>query len=123
AAGVLAAPAGTPRPDLVLIDLNLADEGGVEVYRRLCRPAGPLAGVPAALFTQGAAPARLAEALDAGLDLVVNKELVGRPEDWKQRIDEVLELAATDPVGQAVPDGLSGQAQPDLRKVADELVR
>src|SRR5262249_61126663 len=64
-----------------------------ELYRRLVQPAAPLAGVPAALFTQGAAPARVAAALDAGIDILVSKDLLGQPEEWNQRIAEVLELA------------------------------
>ncbi len=82
------------RPDLLLLDLKLPGEGGIEVYQMLCRESESARGVPAALFTQAASPAQLARAIDAGIDFLVGKELVARPDDWKQRIDEVLATAA-----------------------------
>jgi CheY-like chemotaxis protein len=84
---------GIRPPDLLLIDLHLSGESGIELYRRLVRETDVLTGVPAALFTQGASSVALAQALDAGMDFIVGKELLAQPEAWKERIDEVLQLA------------------------------
>ncbi len=83
------------RPDLLLIDLHLSGESGIELYSRLLSTASVLTGVPAALFTQGASAVALAKALDAGMDFIVSKELLVQPEAWKERIDEVLLLVAS----------------------------
>jgi hypothetical protein len=72
----------------------------------------PLLGTPAALFTQGAPAVALAQALDAGMDFVVSKELLARPEEWKERIAEVLQLA------QAKPEFLSRAEKVNPQRLA-----
>src|SRR5262245_36623164 len=124
-----ASVADSPRPDLLLLDLNLAGEDGIELYRRLAQPSGPLAGVPAALFTQGAAPERIAAALDAGIDFIISKDLLGQPDEWNHRIAEVLELAAA-PLEVLSPrssvlstDGLARALRhPVLLRLGDEVI-
>lgn len=89
------------QPDLLLIDLHLSGENGIELYRRLLREAKPLAGIPAALFTQGAPALAQAQSLDAGMDFLISKDLLAQPEAWKNRINEVLQLAAQKPEASA----------------------
>lgn len=120
-----AEPSLTLRPDLVLLDLNLQDEDGIAVYRRLATKA--LRGVTTALFTQGAAPARLAAGLDAGIDFLVSKDLLGRPAEWNVRLGEVLELAArpqVEPPGRRLsPDAFARLLRhPVLLRLGDEVV-
>jgi CheY-like chemotaxis protein len=103
-------------PDLLLIDLHLSGESGIDLYRRLVR-AMPLASIPAALFTQGAPAHALAEALEVGIDFLVSKELLAQPEGWKERIDEVLQLA------QAGPEALPSGNKLDARRLAGGVWR
>src|SRR5262249_3629525 len=79
-----------PRPDLVLLDVNLPGASGMELYRKL-REEEALARLPVALFTQWALPSVIAEAVEAGIDLVASKDLLGRPDGWKERVEEMLE--------------------------------
>jgi DNA-binding response OmpR family regulator len=78
-----------PLPDLVLLDLTLPGEPGLALLRRL-RGGPPVAGLPVALFTQWDRPDEVANGLDAGADYVISKELLGRPDAWQARIDEIL---------------------------------
>ncbi len=103
-------------PDLLLIDLHLPGENGVEFYRRLLKEVPALEKVPAALFTQGASASALANALDAGMDFIVSKELLADSDAWKARIDEVLRLAVIPP--QRPESGLL-----DARRLAEGVWR
>src|SRR5262249_9187659 len=123
-----ASPPAT-RPDLLLLDLNLGGEGGIELDRRLGQPAAPLAGGPARPFPHGGAPARVAAALDAGIDILVSKDLLGQPEEWNQRIAEVLELAAVPFGALRTPHSVLSPAavaqalrHPVLLRLGDEVV-
>ena len=105
------------RPDLLLLDLHLPGEGGIEVFKNL-QTAGVLAAVPAALFTQGASGADIAAALDAGIPFLVSKELLSQPEAWKDRIAEIIELAAG-----AVGKGNVGRTRLDPLRLVEGLYR
>src|SRR5262245_53742189 len=83
--------------DLILLDLNLPGDGGFELYRRIKEEEQKRLMPPVALFTQWAQTGLIAEMIDAGLDFFVSKDLLGRPDEWKDRIDEVLTLAASPP--------------------------
>jgi CheY-like chemotaxis protein len=94
---------GARKPDLLLLDLHLPGLGGIDLYRYLKRQTKSLENVPAALFTQGASASQLARALDAQIDFLVSKELLANPEAWKERISEVLDLAAHPPETMLLP--------------------
>jgi CheY-like chemotaxis protein len=83
-------------PDLVLLDLQLPGENGLELYRRM-RADERLAGLAVALFGHVELPADAAAALDAGVDFFVAKELVSRPDAWQRRLGEILPPAHGQP--------------------------
>src|SRR5205807_1039944 len=95
---------GMPRPDLILLDVHLPGASGLDLFRRLRQelgapaPAGPLASLPVALFVSWSVSDSIAEGLAEGIDFVVSKDLLARPEGWKERIEEVLDLAAHPPL-------------------------
>ena len=78
----------TERPDLVLLDVNLPGTGGLEFLRDL--RASPHARQAVALFVQPALTRDIAAGWAAGADYHVSKDLVTRPDAWKQRLDEIL---------------------------------
>jgi DNA-binding response OmpR family regulator len=75
--------------DLLLLDLNLPGVSGVEVCRRL-RATPALAPLPVALFSHWHLADDLVAGLDAGADFIVCKDLVGQPEAWQRRVEEIL---------------------------------
>jgi CheY-like chemotaxis protein len=77
------------RPDLVLLDLRLPGTSGLELCRRT-RATPRLADLPIALFSHGGLPRDVADALEAGVDFFVLKELVARPDAWQRRLAEIL---------------------------------
>lgn len=124
---------GEPRPDLVLLDVNLPGVSGLELYRRL-RAAGGLADLVVALFTQWSLPAVIAEGVEEGVDFVLAKDLLGQPEGWKARVDEILDLAAHPPPGGAEETGRQEDREtlvgvqealrhPSLRHLGDEITQ
>ncbi len=90
-----------PRPNLVLLDVNLPGPSGLELCRRL-RAAPSLAGLPVALFTQPDRPDDVVAGLDAGADCVVWKDLLTRPPEWQARVGEVLEQGRGRPAAVSV---------------------
>jgi hypothetical protein len=90
--------------------------------------------LPAALFVTWSVPGLIAEGLAAGVDFVVAKDLLSRPDGWKERIEEVLDLAAHPPVltsaaenaeaAGASPLPVVSQAlrHPSLQRLGDEVV-
>lgn len=85
-------------PDLILLDVNLPGQNGLELYRQLLDEGGEFARIPVALFAQWSLPDIIAEGLEAGIDFVAAKDLLARPDDWKVRIEEILALAAQPPL-------------------------
>jgi CheY-like chemotaxis protein len=77
------------RPDLVLLDLQLPGESGLELCRRV-RATPWLATLPVALFGQPGLSADVVAGLEAGVDYLVSKELVGRPDAFRRRLEEIL---------------------------------
>ena len=77
------------RPDLVLLDVNLPGTSGLEFLARL-RTSPDRARQAVALFTQPALTRDLAAGWAAGADYHVSKDLVTRPDAWKQRLDEIV---------------------------------
>jgi CheY-like chemotaxis protein len=103
---------GGPLPDLVLLDVNLPGQSGLELYRQLLDEGGERARLPVALFAQWSLPDVIAEGIEAGIDFVAAKELLARPDGWKARIEEILALAARPPVfGGAGEPGVSAPGE------------
>jgi CheY-like chemotaxis protein len=125
----------TPRPDLVLLDVNLPGASGIDLFRRMRSEGGELASLPVALFVTWSAPGLIAEGLEAGVDFVVAKDLLARPDDWKERIAEVMDLAAHPPALASgaedvelagvspLPAVQQALRHPSLRRLGDEVVR
>ena len=78
------------RPDLVLLDLNLPGDNGLVLCRRL-RQASELASLPVALFGDWQRSDDIAEGLEAGIDFMIAKDLLCRPDEWQARLQEILE--------------------------------
>ena len=78
------------RPDLVLLDMNLPGLRGAELARKVRAADPPLSDLPVALFGHPELTGDLAEALEAGADYFISKELVGRPGEWQLRVGEIL---------------------------------
>jgi CheY-like chemotaxis protein len=79
-------------PELVLLDINLPGQRGVELlHRRRGRSGGVSFRV--ALFCQSIQTRDIAEGWQAGADYLLAKDLVTRPADWLCRVCEILEHA------------------------------
>jgi two-component system phosphate regulon response regulator PhoB len=78
------------RPDLVLLDVNLPGHNGLELLHRV-RKHPTLHDVRVALFCQSGLFADIAAGWAAGADYLVAKELVTRPDDWMDRLREILD--------------------------------
>jgi CheY-like chemotaxis protein len=80
------------RPDLVLLDVQLPGDNGLTLCRRV-RATPALADQPIALFTHWGLPGDIAAGLEAGVDFVFSKDLVGRPAEWQRRLEDILSRA------------------------------
>jgi CheY-like chemotaxis protein len=79
----------TTPPDLVLLDVRLPGESGLDWCRRL-RATPPWERLAIALFTHWGLPGDVAAGIDAGADFVFAKELICDPEAWRARLAEIL---------------------------------
>lgn len=81
------------RPDLVLLDINLPGASGLD-YCRWLRAAPPTRTLPVALLSHWQRPEDIATGLEAGGDFVLSKDLLCQPDDWRQRLMEILDSIA-----------------------------
>jgi DNA-binding response OmpR family regulator len=91
----------SPRPDLVLLDVNLPGTSGVDLCRKM-KACAALSAVPVAMFSHPSRLGDLQAGLDAGADFFIAKELLCQPSAWAQRVFEIL--GGTD--GRKVPESL-----------------
>jgi signal transduction histidine kinase/CheY-like chemotaxis protein len=78
-------------PDLLLLDIHLPGMNGVELCRRL-RTLPHLEDMPIALFTQGSEDE--AWCREIGANFILSKDLLCRPDDWLNRLEELLQSTA-----------------------------
>jgi CheY-like chemotaxis protein len=83
-------------PDLVLLDVNLPGENGLELCRRL-QAVPELAAVPVAIFGHWDRPEDIAAGIEAGAEFLLTKDLLARPEAWQTRLGEILTPADSRP--------------------------
>ena len=76
-------------PNLLLLDLRLTGEHGTELLRRV-RTSSKVASLHVALFTNWMLQEDIEAGLEAGADFVFAKDLVTRPDEWRQRVVEIL---------------------------------
>lgn len=81
------------RPDLVVLDLNLPGASGLDLCRRM-RQTPAFANLRVALFSHFQRPQDVVEGLEAGADYVLSKDLLCAPDDWLNRIGEILQPPA-----------------------------
>ena len=77
------------RPDLILLDVNLPGTSGLEFLARL-RASSSHSTHAVALFVQPALTQDIAAGWEAGADYHVSKDLVTRPDAWKERLEEIV---------------------------------
>src|SRR5579872_511534 len=78
------------RPDLLLLDMRLpALREGADLCRRI-RAAPEFAGLRVALFVNSSLHEDITAGLEAGGDLVFAKDLVVQPDEWRQRLADIL---------------------------------
>src|SRR5262245_48802262 len=89
------------RPTLVLLDVHLPGASGFE-FCRWVRGSSGFADLPIALLSQWQRPEDIATGLKAGADFVLSKDLLCQPEQWRQRLQEIVAWTA----GRIPPDSL-----------------
>ena len=77
------------QPDLIILDLNLPGPSGLELCRQVRRTPGRKT-ISIALFGLPDRAEDIAAGLDSGIDFVLSKDLLARPEAWQFRINEIL---------------------------------
>jgi CheY-like chemotaxis protein len=83
-------------PDLLILDVQLPGESGVALCRRI-RATPRLACLSVALFTHWGLSEAIAAGLEAGVDYLIAKDLVGHPARWQIRLGEILPEAHGQP--------------------------
>jgi DNA-binding response OmpR family regulator len=111
------------RPDLILLDVNLPGVSGVELLRQL-RAAPRTAGLNVALFCQSGLSADVAAGWRAGADYLVWKDLVGQPDELRQRLSAILAHADGRPplASLTLPTNVSGQTTQDWAAALERLL-
>jgi chemotaxis family two-component system response regulator Rcp1 len=71
------------------VDVNLPGASGIELCRRI-RATPALSDIPVAVFSSWHCGSDMAVAPEAGADFILSKELLGDPEQWRQRVGEIL---------------------------------
>lgn len=99
------------RPDLVLLDINLPGASGLD-YCRWLRAAPRTNTLPVALLSHWQRPEDIAAGLEAGGDFVLSKDLLCQPDDWRQRLAEILDAVA----GRRAPVSLPWSNAPAVRQ-------
>jgi CheY-like chemotaxis protein len=89
------------RPDLIILDLNLPGPNGLELCRQLRRTPGRET-IPIALFGLPERAEDIAAGLEAGIDFVLSKDLLARPDGWRHRINEILRAVGSPEDGETV---------------------
>jgi CheY-like chemotaxis protein len=84
----------TLRPDLILLDLNLPGRSGLDLSAHLRRSIEHRE-TPVALFGSAARTEELAAALEAGVDFLLEKDLLARPDAWLARLGEILQMSGS----------------------------
>lgn len=98
-------------PDLVLLDINLPGASGLD-YCRWLRAAPRTRTLPVALLSHWQRPEDIAAGLEAGGDFVLSKDLLCQPDDWRQRLTEILDAVA----GRRAPLSLPWSDAPAVRQ-------
>jgi CheY-like chemotaxis protein len=76
-------------PTLLLLDMRLKGESGADLCKRL-RTSTALSPLRVALFTTWGLHEDIRAGLEAGADLVFDKDLMVQPDAWHQRLLEIL---------------------------------
>lgn len=100
------------RPNLILIDIRLPGMSGLDLCRELCRrdASSPTQARPLrAVFSHWDRPNEVRDALDAGADCLVTKDLLRQPAAWQARIQELLRAGSG---GQVPPVSISSSKLP-----------
>jgi DNA-binding response OmpR family regulator len=114
--------ANQDRPALVLLDVNLPGVSGLELCRRL-RAAPQWRDLPVAVFSHWDRGEEIHAALRAGADFVVPKDLVARPDAWRDRIEEAFADLDGRPAAGFLSSPKDGESPPSLDEWTAQLSR
>lgn len=81
--------AGAPRPDLLLLDLNLPGRSGIDVLEAVS-DSEPVRRLPVVVLTSSKAPGDLSKAYDAGANACVRKPV--DPGTFAERVESVVDF-------------------------------
>jgi DNA-binding response OmpR family regulator len=98
-------------PDLLIVDLNLPGEDGLVLCHKV-RQAPDLRALKVALFSNWDRSADIVAGLAEGVDYVLSKELLCRPEQWQARLRDLLQDTNSRAVGLLL--SLQGAQMPDV---------
>jgi len=106
------------RPDLVVLDINLPGANGIDLCRKI-RGTPAYAELMIALFSHFHRPQDVVAGLEGGADFILSKELLAKPIEWQQRIEEILRP----PPGRLPPEflGWLERTPHDPRRLAEQL--
>lgn len=75
--------------DLAVVDVNLPGASGLD-FCRWVRAAAKHRQLPLALFSHWQRPQDIAAGWEAGANFVLSKDLLGQPQEWHERMTEIL---------------------------------